>query len=260
MSNPNPKDDLDFGLSPSAPSNSQSKKKGARSRKVLLLAALVIAEGAIIGAMALLWPRPAGPTDRTINTEVSIWNYVRSDVPNNNYQSNLCVEQEGGQYQCLTYLSWPLHQRPAGYTSVGIVFSTTSNNFTWWNVSLVPGLWDMSTVTWNTRPATGESVANMSVPLRLDVLDRFITRINVTERVRTGTNFSLCFAPLLNDTFAGKILVEANIIWTYRVSTAGVHATVIPWWFMLTALLAIGKPTAWRKKTSRTPNEEGDLS
>ncbi len=259
MSNPNPKDDLDFGLSPSAPSNSQSKKKGARSRKVLLLAALVIAEGAIIGAMALLWPRPAGPTDRTITTMGNIPNSVRSSSPDVVYRWESDVEQDLPN-QCLTYISWPLHQRPAGYISAEIILDTISNNFTWWNVSLVPGLWDMYTVTWNTRPATGESVANMSVPLRLDVLDRFITRINVTERVRTGTNFSLCFAPLLNDTFAGKILVEANIIWTYRVSTAGVHATVIPWWFMLTALLAIGKPTAWRKKTSRTPNEEGDLS
>ncbi len=218
MSNTNPssKDDLDFGLLPAG--DSKSGKGGARSRKVMALIALVIAEGVVIGVMASFWP-PAVPVTRTISTNPTLSNYVNPINPE--------LTQKGDVYVGVTsfyyyegYISWPLHQRPAGLTDAVITFTISSWNYTWWNVSLVSALWDGDTMNWNNRPPTGACIANMSVAQRA-YPDVYAVRLDVTDLVLTGTNLSLCFAPLLNCSGYGAILGR-SLVWTYTVSTAGV--------------------------------------
>ncbi len=228
MSNttPNPKDDLDFSLAPAAPGTSHPAKKGpARSWKVLLLAAFVIAEGAAIGAMALSWPR-AAPVPMTYEVGANDQCSVEMVQPYalSRTTAYVCANiwNPVKNYSYQAYLSYPLDPMPASFDSAIMRWGVNSDNFTWWNVSLVTVPWTSKGMNWTTRPPFGPFVT--SIPVEKSSASPFFNgprvEFNVTDIVRgmaSGANLSFCVSPTGNTTEPDGFMASiqySRLFWT----------------------------------------------
>ena len=218
-SNPNPTDDFDLDLN-SAPSQATSGTSG-RSKLATAIAFIFIA-GTIFGyALPLLARSPVGLlVPETTTAGWGQYGCASSCYPDSVYGYDQPSAAISSGWVDWTYVQFPLAGRPADFTSASAVFYYFSVNFTWLEVSLVPGAWDNSTLTWNNRPLPNETIARVSVDVTTGkpYLENYLS-VNVTRWVREGVNFSVCLSPVFSNTTVGFHTEETSLAieWTRLV-------------------------------------------
>ncbi|OLS15510.1 MAG: hypothetical protein RBG13Loki_0849 [Promethearchaeota archaeon CR_4] len=193
-----------------APGPSQKKKGMSSTGKIKVLVALLIIEGVIIGVMAAFWPRT--PTWRTDYGVVPVreGGAACPEEPDYHEFSAINIGKTPWANRTLyAYAQYNLSEilnRVSQYrgdlTSIALsIKADCAYNFTWCNITRVIAVFNLSTVTWNTRPETAETLGYAPIKLRSVGNDEGNSTIDVTDLAlgllqAGGGNLSFSVAPM----------------------------------------------------------------